>query len=175
MKGKASLETIANIVIVIAGIACAVGWTRYLLVQPPLAASPPPAYAVGDSLAGVSEVGQLRPARTLLLYVSSSCHFCSASMPFYRRLAAARQSARGETRLVVLSRDPDEVLTGYLQDNSLTPDDVVHVSETSNIKLRLTPTLVLLDQDRSVLRIWVGQLSSVAEEDVTSQFLDKTS
>jgi hypothetical protein len=89
MNFSGKIETTANIAtIMVAALLSAVLVKAYLLPAP----SPrtPPSLGetgVGTSLrARVPGVDWGKNGRTLVLAISSQCHFCRDSMPFYRKL-----------------------------------------------------------------------------------------
>ena len=81
------------------------------------ASRPQAGYQAGDVLAdedaGLPASCFERRQRTLVLYVSSHCRFSTASMKFYRELAAAAASRRqsGQVRLVAVGREDLSTLT----------------------------------------------------------------
>src|SRR5580700_4185553 len=42
---------------------------------------------------------------SVLLQISSTCHFCNDSMPFYRQLMATRQASAAKVPVIVASAD----------------------------------------------------------------------
>jgi rhodanese-related sulfurtransferase len=104
--------------------------------------------------------------RTLLLVLSTKCHYCSESAPFYRRLVGALEG-QADTKLVAVL--PEEVSEGeeYLKklgvlinDVKQTPLELIHVSAT--------PTLLLLDKSGTVTHSWLGKLAAEEEDEVLS-------
>ena len=103
----------------------------------------------GPELQGIKYGDQ---PKTLVMYLRSSCGYCTESMPFYRALTGIRKSTSG-LRLVVASIDPVDVSKEYLQAHKVEVDSVV-VTTPRGIP---TPTLVLVDQSGAVRDVWVGK------------------
>ena len=99
--------------------------------------------------------------QTLLLVVSSSCHFCTESAPFYRQLANGHQ----RTRLVAVLPQPIDEGKRYLDRLGFTVDDIKQAS-LSSINVTGTPTLMLVNSDGVVVQTWIGKLLEAQQEDV---------
>jgi hypothetical protein len=99
--------------------------------------------------------------RTLLLALSTTCHFCTESGPFYRRIG----EGRGDTRLVALF--PQGVGEGrrYLRELGVEVNEVGQAS-LGDLGLSGAPTLIMVDGGGKVLKTWVGLLPSDAEKGV---------
>lgn len=130
------------------------------------AAMPPMPFKVGQTLPGLDRSVFDRSDRTLLMLVQSTCQYCTASMPFYEKVAGLPK--RGSAfRLVAVTGDERGVSQRYLQGNKVMVDEIV--TRPSSMGAVPTPTLVLLDRQGKVRNIWVGQLPPATEEEVTSQ------
>lgn len=93
--------------------------------------------------------------RTLLLALSTMCHFCTESAPFYHRI---HQQKRDDVRLVAFFPQPVQESRIYLNKLGITVDDVVQGS-LSSAGVSGTPTLLLIDSQGMVINSWVGKLS----------------
>src|SRR5262245_53592825 len=88
-----------------------VGWRLAQPVYPSSLATPPyrsgaqdrSTYQPGESIS-IPGIDFRQADRTLVLVLRKSCHFCEASMPFYRVLADGQKQLDG-THLVVASSD----------------------------------------------------------------------
>jgi hypothetical protein len=124
--------------------------------------SPPAAgYSQGDVFGAVDGLRFSETPATAILFVQSTCKFCSASMPFYRRLSALPRRAK----FIVMGVETRDQLQAYLSAQQLRVDDVVSVN-AQNIKFRGTPTLLLVDNKGVVRDVWAGQLDNAREEAV---------
>ncbi|MDR7498079.1 MAG: hypothetical protein QN174_14120 [Armatimonadota bacterium] len=97
---------------------------------------------------------------TFIVWVRSTCRYCTESMGFYRRLVAGSRRAR----VVVLGAEPVETLRGYLDEHGVVPDAVVSVGAAA-VRLPVTPMLVLVDSGGVVRKVWRGKLTSEAEQE----------
>jgi hypothetical protein len=121
----------------------------------------PAAYNVGDRLNDISGVDFTLGNGTLVLYVRSTCRFCTASMGFYRTLVDRLDGVR----LAVVGSEPETVLRGYMSQHSLVPHVLVSVPP-GRLKFAGTPTLALLDSRGTIRAIWRGQLTPDKENEV---------
>ena len=173
MKSLAkTVEVTANVAIVLVAALLAVVLVKNYLLKPAApAAAPPPKIAAGTklSLPGVNWSGN---KRTLVLALSSNCHFCSESAEFYRRLNH-ETSNRGDARLLAVL--PQETGEGraYLEKLGVTVDEVRQASLDS-IGVVGTPTLLLVNDEGSVTASWVGKLPSAKEGEVLDALLGHT-
>jgi hypothetical protein len=114
----------------------------------------------------VTTPGIQQPAvPTLVLALSKNCHFCEESVPFYRKLTAFKNSAPQGLRLVAVLPEKQEEAEAYLKGNGIGVDAVVSMP-VSNLGVRGTPTLLLLDGQNKVEETWVGKMSDAGESQV---------
>lgn len=83
-------------------------------------------------------------------------------MPFYRTLVEERNKSGVPVQLVGACDQPIDVCKNYWAANQLKLDQIVSLS-LDNLKLRSTPTLLLLGRDGRVQDSWVGRLPSADE------------
>lgn len=118
-----------------------------------------------------SSISEIRPAssdRTLILALSNTCHFCTESAPFYKRLAEMRTGAR----LVAVL--PQSVKEGerYLAKLGVSVDEVTQLN-LDKIGVQGTPTIVLIDNVGIVKQSWVGKLSPDGERAVLNALQER--
>lgn len=106
---------------------------------------------------------------TLLITVSSTCRFCTASMGFYRRLTTASRAAG--TRVLFLSREPVDVVRRYVSEHGLTTADVVALPAALDVPS--TPSLLWVAPGQTKAPEWVGQLSARQEQAVLAALTRK--
>lgn len=105
---------------------------------------------------------------TLLMFLRSTCRYCTESMPFYSRLKEARDRGAGSFRLAALSAEPREILDRYLSAYEVAVDSTIALSpsEFSEFRVRGTPTLILVDRKNVVRGVWIGLLDPTQEAEV---------
>src|SRR5262245_32577929 len=107
---------------------------------------------------------QSAPA-TLVLALSTHCGFCQASVPFYQKLAVFKNSAPERVRLATVMTEPKEEIEAYIKKQGIAADAVFSMP-VSQIGVKGTPTLLLLDGQNKLVESWVGKLNSQGESDV---------
>jgi hypothetical protein len=122
---------------------------------------PPSNYEVNDSFAPVNGVDWSSHPSTIVLWLRSSCRFCTASMPFYKQLIGTSRRAR----IVAMGTEQPEQLLKYLTDHGVVPDAVVSVP-LGSVRLFATPIIVHVSQNGRVLSLWRGQLDAGREVEV---------
>jgi len=94
----------------------------------------------------------------LVLYVKSTCPYCTNSMAFYRLIDAEMQRLKSVS-FIAVSSEPVDILRTYLDQNSLRVDRLVSMGH----KALGTPTLVLVDNRGTIRGVWEGQQTAAGE------------
>jgi hypothetical protein len=155
------IEKVANISIVLLLLVCAV-----LVLPRILLKKGPTPVAVGShvSLPGVDWT--LRD-HTLLLVLSTGCHFCSESAGFYKVLSQEAQKS-GTARLIAVFPQDTTAAHKYLDQMGLRVDAVLS-SSLSSVRVMATPTILLVDKQGVVTNSWMGRLTATKEAAVLSE------
>lgn len=121
----------------------------------------------------LSGVDWSKSDRTLLMVLSTNCHFCTESAPFYQRLAQ-QKVGRLDVRLVAVLPQAVAEAQKYLDDHSIAVDDVRQATPNT-VFATGTPTLIIVNRTGSVMNSWVGKLPPEKEAEVISRFLARDS
>jgi hypothetical protein len=161
------LDLIVNVLLFVAcaAVALAVLQRSSLSAEWVSRAAPGHELSVGGGAEDLPGVAYSTSHSTLVLYVKSSCHFCTASMPFFRKLNEARRA--GLVRLVVVSSENHDITEGYLQQNGLNVDQIV----SHQGRIHSTPTLLEVGQNRVVKNAWVGQQTTEQQQRILATVL----
>lgn len=162
--GKVTLDGVANIALLIACTVVTAGainsWTRSSS-----GVSPPRTYEPGERVQWSADVG--RPGRErLVLFLRSTCSYCTDSMPFYRRLSVELRK-HDKVELIALGDEPDEILSEYLSRHDLTGVTAVRLP-TRDSKLAMTPIVLLVGPSGEVRRAWSGRMDLNQERELLS-------
>lgn len=133
------------------------------------ASSVPRTPSAGDAL-NLPEINWQKGRQTLLLALSTSCHFCAESAPFYHRLSKERDDS---TRLIALL--PQDATEGerYLKQAGVALDEVKQAG-LGDLGVRGTPTLILADENGRVITAWEGKLDPEREKEVLGRIRPQT-
>jgi hypothetical protein len=160
-------ELTANVLIIVVAILFAM-----VLVQKYLLASPsPPAQSVrvlpkvgtGIDLANVKWDEQ---PKTLIFALQTTCGYCNASAPFYKRL---EETVRGKNvRLIAVFPTPVAESSAHMTTLGLSGFDVMQES-LEKLQTSGTPTLLLTNEKGEITKFWVGKLSPDKEAEVIQE------
>jgi hypothetical protein len=140
-----------------------IGAKRYLLgpvVAPPGILAPEQGTRI--DLPGVD---WRRADHTLVMALSTGCHFCSQSSGFYQRLLPAASASK--TAVVAVFPQPTNEARAYWasHDLPLTGVDFAQ-APLDHVEVSGTPTLILVDRLGVVQRSWVGKQPAQGEAEV---------
>lgn len=160
------LEIAANVAILIVATLASVVLVRNYFFTRTRSERPRP-LVVGTTLS-VPGLDWRANGNTLVLALSTNCHYCSESAPFYRRLAG-ELSRRRVHLTAVLPQNANES-GAYLRTLQLPVSDVRQIPLRS-LQIRGTPTLVLVDGRGVVRHVWEGKLTPEREQQVLEAIL----
>ncbi|HEX8265984.1 MAG TPA: hypothetical protein VF596_11300 [Pyrinomonadaceae bacterium] len=158
------LEIAANIAIIaVAVLFSAVIIQKYLL---PSSSQPERVQPVIGKQMNLSDVNWTSQPRTLVLALSTTCHFCNESAPFYKRLI---ESVKGKNvKLVAVFPTETEAGRAHLKELGLA-DLEVKQSPLANMQVSGTPTLILTNDKGEVTDYWLGKLPPEKETQVINK------
>src|SRR5713226_9594614 len=161
MKNK--VEVAANVAVIL--LAVVIG-SVFLMDRFAAPGPGPNEVKAGDQLPGLHAYDWKAHDRTLVLALRNGCHFCEDSMPFYRRLAKLEQSNQiGGVHLVAVFPDDPAVVRQVVETQQLTIE-VLPGIELGQVKVQATPTVMLVDEQGRVSKVWMGQLPAAEEAEV---------
>ena len=110
------------------------------------------------------DVDWAKNRRTLLLALSSTCHYCSESAPFYQQIA----EQRGNTHIIAIFPESVSDSKEYLSNLGVSVDEIKQLSLDS-LEVRGTPTLMLVNNAGLVTDMWIGKLPPSEETEVLNR------
>lgn len=108
--------------------------------------------------------------KNLIFAVSTTCHYCTESAGFYRRLVEECKQQHVHT-IAVLPQPPTEA-EAYLKGEGVTVDEIRQAA-LPDLEITGTPTLLLVDRSGLVKSVWLGKLPSESERDVVTSLTQK--
>jgi hypothetical protein len=159
---KTKLEVAANVAVIV--LAVVIG-SVFLMDRFASRGPGPNEVKVGDQLPGLPAYNWKAHERTLVLALRSGCHFCEASMPFYRKLAQLEQSNQIGVHLIAVFPDDPAAVHKVVEIQQLTLE-VLPLFELGQVKVQATPTLMLVDEQGRVSKVWMGELPAAEEAEV---------
>ncbi|HXP38614.1 MAG TPA: hypothetical protein VN833_00015 [Candidatus Acidoferrales bacterium] len=157
------LETTANIAVIVAAVILVVflgqqGWIRH---NSPSRATARSLEGKTVHLPGVQFAAQ---SRTLIIAISTQCHFCRDSEPFYKELA---EKFGSRVNLIAVLPQTQSEAEQYVR-QAIAPSVQVVSSPLISLGVTGTPTLLLVDASGRVQKAWVGKLDSPAQQQLQS-------
>lgn len=166
MNLSRKIETTANVATIIVAVLLSTVLIK-LYVLPSRAESKAPVVSAHKVVRGKNLDGRLlgvdwtKNHSTLVLAISTTCHYCNESVPFFRTLGPA---GKGVKMLAVLPQTVTEARQ-YLSNAGVRVDDVRQVP-LNTLGVRETPTLLLVNDAGVVTDVWAGKLEPSQETQV---------
>lgn len=162
------LELVANIAIIVVAIALVAVLVKRFVFNKDQNASTDQAVPsnLGNKLSQL-DVDWSKSDRNLVLMLSNTCHYCSESAPFYKRLVQERTNRNTFRLTAVLPQTVAEGRT-YLNGLGVDIDEIKQLSPAA-IRIRGTPTLLLVNSAGVVTGEWLGKLPPEKENEILSR------
>jgi hypothetical protein len=159
---KNRLAAVTDVAVLLMAVLVATVLIKNYFLEPPK----PFGVSVGDTLPAARWFGTTGSAkRELLIVLKKGCPYCEGSAPFYRELAQLQKSGRTAVGLLAVFEESPDTAKAVLRAEEVSVTTVGGVS-LRTLKIRVTPTLLLVDDQRNVLKVWEGQLSRQSEDEV---------
>ncbi len=166
-KSRSTLDMVANVAIIIVCAIAAFILIRNNFFNKPQAGQRPPEAVVGEKLDALRKVVPAGTDRALVVAVAPTCHFCTESMPFYKRLLEERDQKGSKTKVIAaVPREEARAEEQRTMDSAGVKPDAMVVVDFQNIKVPGTPTILLVDNEGKVLDVWVGKQDSSGEDEI---------
>ena len=162
-------DTIANVALtVMCLLVSGAVVERFLL--PKLSTESPGTAALRSDEAFADLIGRLavpNSKATAVIVVSSRCRFCTDSVEFYQRLVALRnESGFSGFATVFVGLLDEQDASAFVKANQLPMDDVRPTPQDLRVKVRGTPTLIVLNGSGRIVGSWAGKLAAARETNV---------
>ena len=158
------IELAANLAIIVVAILLGVVLLRNLLRSPVPTRAPAAAEIQAGTKLSLPGVDWNASKQTLVMALSTKCHFCTESAAFYQRLAQER-ARKLNLRLVAVFPQASRESEEYLRGLAVNVDDVKQ-SELASLGVSGTPTLILLNNAGVVEDSWRGKLNDDRQGEV---------
>ena len=104
---------------------------------------------------------------SLVLGISTQCHFCKESLPFYQRL---NDRLRGRVDVFAVLPQTQSEAGKYLADAGMSSVHGIS-ADLSSIGVYATPTLLLVDSSGKVKSVWVGKQDEAGQQRIFAALL----
>jgi hypothetical protein len=100
---------------------------------------------------------------TVVLVLSTQCHFCVESTPFYQQISRRREP--NVLRVVAVFNEDIGAARSYLSQHAIPVDEVLRQSPEKT-GIRGTPALLLVDAAGTVTKAWHGKVAAATEKEI---------
>jgi thioredoxin-related protein len=162
------LDRIANIAVIVAVVALLVVILRGEFGRRRAPAAP--TQSLVGKIVSLPGVQFPKDRSSLLLVVSTSCHFCKDSLPFYKKVT---EELRGKLNVIAVLPQSQPEAQEFLRDAGVEADQIVSAS-VDKVGARGTPTLLLVGKSGAVEHEWLGKLDVKGQQEVLSLVAPKS-
>lgn len=155
------VEMVANIAIIIAAAVLIFVFVRNYTGK----SANIPTIAPGTKF-GLKDVSWQSNNKNMVFAVSTTCHFCSESAPFYRELVT--QCKQQHVHTIAVLPQPIPEAESYLKNEGVAVDEIRQATLT-DLQIGGTPTLLLVDGSGTVKNVWVGKQPDDKEKEILSK------
>jgi hypothetical protein len=121
---------------------------------------------VGNKLSQ-PDIDWTKSDKNVVLMLSNTCHFCTESAPFYKRLVQ-EQTQHGTFRLTAVLPQPVSDGQKYLSGLGVEISEIKQLVPGA-IRIQGTPTILLVNNAGVVTQEWLGKLTAEEENEVLSR------
>lgn len=157
-------EVFVNLSIITAALLLGIVSVRNHLLSDSTEHTPLKNQAPTEMKVSLPDVDWAKNGRTLLLALSSTCHYCSESAPFYQRII----EQRGNTHIIAIFPELVSESKEYLRNLGVYVDEIKQIPLDS-LEVRGTPTLMLVNNAGLVTDVWIGKLPPSEETEVLNR------
>lgn len=156
--GRVSLAASVGLVVMVAATFAYIGWPRVAAALGSKPAPRPPAYTVGETV-DVPAAWYSSADTTLVLFARASCGACEKAQPFLTRIVGL-MGANGNAWMAH-PKGTDVEDAQFAKSLGVKAD---HVVASEGLKVRATPTVLLVNRQGKILGAWegVGKIQSQA-------------
>lgn len=163
-KVKSYLEVMTNVAVLLVALVVlsAFSWSYFAQKSSP---SLKDGLRKGKAMAQLPKLDYSSSSQTLLIAMSTQCHYCAESLPFYRQLVTTQQGNGQATHIVAVFPNTDDEVRQYIEQNHLNIDAIGGVDFRA-LNISSTPIMVLIDKSGKIRDFWIGKLPESEEQQV---------
>jgi len=158
------VELVANIAIILVAVSLAVVLVKRFVFT---SRSEPTVQSNIGAKLSQPDIDWSKSNKNVVLMLSNTCHFCTESAPFYKRLVQ-EQAQRGTFRLTAVLPQPVSDGQKYLNGLGVEINDIKQLTP-GGIRIQGTPTILLVNNAGVVTEEWLGKLPPEKENEVLSR------
>jgi thioredoxin-related protein len=161
------LDRTASIAVIVAVVVFLVVVARNEFFAPRPQPQPNPEKDLAGKTISLPGVAYTYGQDSLVLVVSTKCHFCQDSLAFYKQLT---EKLHGKLDIIAVLPEPETEAKKFLADAGVQTEHVVKAVPNS-LGVRGTPTVLLVDDKGKIKNVWVGHLDEAGQKQLLSTVL----
>ena len=167
------IETAANVATLVVAVLLSIVLVKNYLLPTSSAQRMVPVRTTEFAVVGTNLTKRLpginwnKNGRTVVLVLSTHCHFCTESAPFFRQM---RNSVGKDVKLIGVLPEPVAEAESYLNREGVQLDEVRRTS-LDRVGVTGTPTMLLVNDKGTVMESWVGKLAPDKQNQVLKTIL----
>lgn len=111
-----------------------------------------------------------RTSTSVVLALSTDCHFCTESMPFYKQLTEMKQGPGTSFQILTFFPQDPAAANAYLREHGVNPDLIMSGPKPfSDLGVAGTPAILLINEKGVVQEAWLGKLNEKEQAEVISK------
>jgi len=155
------LNFATNVLVIVIGVML-IGLLAYrVFFQPSLASLEAELLRAGEDFKGLQEVDFKKSPNTILLVTDIKCHYCTQSLPFYKKLIA-KSKENPAIRVIAVLNNKSEEVEDYLREHDVAVEFIPNV-DLVKLKVDATPTVIWVDANRKIVGSYQGLLQEKQE------------
>lgn len=160
---KRNFDTFVNVAVLISIVAL-ISFFTYRWLAPVQQDSYKKYFAEGQILGEVPYLNEDKYGKSVVLMLNTGCRFCNESLDFYKKLADSKYDTNSR-QLVALFSQPEGVVSEYAKKNDFQIRSIPS-ADFQKLNIGLTPTILVIDQKRKIIKSWFGKLNAEQETEV---------
>lgn len=121
-------------------------------------------FAIGKHLSNISDLNERKYETSIILILDTNCKYCNESIDFYKKLEKSDYN-KNTKQLVALFAQNLDVVSKYGKENEFTVRSIASV-DFIGLKVGITPTIVVINTKRKIIKSWFGKLKSEQEQEI---------
>jgi hypothetical protein len=165
------IEMCANVSIIVAALAFCATIIKDRWINSPANVGNATAATEGRLLSARLQIPGIQwgqTSMTLVMALSTACHFCQESTPFYRVLATSRAVTSKRVSIMMVFPQPQGEAEAFVKDHDINATQVLSMP-LQKFGISSTPTLLLVDRNGKVEKLWIGVLSPLQQKNVVDE------
>lgn len=106
--------------------------------------------------------------KTLVMALSTQCHFCQESTPFYKALSTSKAVTSKRVAMMMVFPQPQSEAESFVRSKGIQTSGIFSLP-LQRMGVSSTPTIFLVDRSGKVEKLWVGVLSEAQQKDLLGE------